>query len=245
MPRAIRMNPLTKASAQQIAKLSTADWCASYSGGKDSSALVAWIEWLRRSGQLTAARPMLVQSNTTVEDDHLQAISTDMMAALRSSGWECAVVEPRITEKLYNRILGIGNTPIHPGGRFMRWFSRRRQASMPGDRLMIHHLQPPEVAIPRGEAMTADPPADYLADALTDIEIHFAAFVRGLASLGVHRKALQLDEVVAKVDRALDADHAVVEATLLLSVDPARRRDAVTKLRRLADYVEHELEFEV
>lgn len=110
---------------EQVSKLSTADWCASYSGGKDSTSLVVWIEWMRRSGKLSAPRPMLVQSDTTVEDAHLNALSIEMMAALGSSGWECAVVEPRIHEKLYNRILGIGNTPVHPGGgRFMRWCTR-------------------------------------------------------------------------------------------------------------------------
>lgn len=112
-------------NAEQINRLSTAAWCASYSGGKDSTSLVVWIEWLRRSGVLTVDRPMLVQSNTTVEDAHLRAISEEMMSTLRASGWECAVVEPRINEKLYNRILGIGNTPVHPGsGRFMRWCTR-------------------------------------------------------------------------------------------------------------------------
>lgn len=99
------------ATAEQIASLS-GEWCASYSGGKDSTALVTWIEWLRRSGQLQVARPTLVQSDTGVEEPHLQAISRDMVEVLRASGWKCAMVEPRINEKLYNRILGIGNTPV-------------------------------------------------------------------------------------------------------------------------------------
>ncbi len=99
-------------------------WCCSYSGGKDSTSLVTWIEWLRRSGWLTADRPRLVQSDTGVEYDLLQTISADLMGALRKTGWECAVVKPRVREKLYCRILGIGNTPIHPGGRKMRWCTR-------------------------------------------------------------------------------------------------------------------------
>lgn len=134
-----REGTLGIATREQLDKLSIGDWCASYSGGKDSTALVVWIEWLRRSGQIFVERPMLVQSDTTVEDDHLQAISTDMMATLRRFGWTCAVVTPKINEKLYNRILGIGNTPIHPGsGRFMRWCTRSTKID-PMDRWRKEH----------------------------------------------------------------------------------------------------------
>ncbi len=99
-------------------------WCASYSGGKDSTSLVTWVEWLRRTGQIDVPRPQLVQSDTGVEDSHLEAVSVEMRAALTASGWECAVVTPKIHERLYNRILGIGNTPIHPGVRSMRWCTK-------------------------------------------------------------------------------------------------------------------------
>lgn len=99
-------------------------WCCSYSGGKDSTSLVTWIEYLRRSGWLTVCKPQLVQSDTKVEHLILNGISQDMMALLERHGWECAVVEPKIHEKLYNRILGIGNTPVHPGVRTMRWCTR-------------------------------------------------------------------------------------------------------------------------
>lgn len=111
------------ASTEQRAKLS-GPWCASFSGGKDSTSLVTWIEWLRRTGQITPVRPQLVQSDTNVEDPALNAISREMMDLLTRSGWQCAVVEPRIHEKLYNRILGIGNSPVHAGGRKMRWCTR-------------------------------------------------------------------------------------------------------------------------
>ena len=106
-----------------LSKLSSS-WCASYSGGKDSTSLITWIEWLRRTKQITVERPQLVQSDTTVEYPELQALSREMMTLMRRCGWECAVVEPMIHQKLYNRILGIGNTPIHPGGRNMRWCTR-------------------------------------------------------------------------------------------------------------------------
>ena len=86
--------------------------------------MVTWIEWLRRSGKIHVEKPQLVQSDTEVEYPQLDAVGVAMRKALERSGWECAVVKPRVNEKLYNRILGIGNSPIHPGGRKMRWCTR-------------------------------------------------------------------------------------------------------------------------
>ncbi len=108
---------------QHLAKLN-APWCASYSGGKDSTSMVTWIEWLRRAGWLTVDKPKLVNSDTGVEDEMLCGVSTKMVSHLRTYGWECQVVQPQIDEKLYNRILGIGNQPIHPAAKRMRWCTR-------------------------------------------------------------------------------------------------------------------------
>lgn len=94
---------------------------SSFSGGKDSSCLVSWIEWLRRAGWVTIQTPKLVQSNTGVEDPKLQAVSEKMMGVLRASGWQCVIVTPPIHKRLYNSILGRGVPPIHPGIRNMRW----------------------------------------------------------------------------------------------------------------------------
>lgn len=110
-------------TAEHLVKLND-PWAASWSGGKDSTALVTWVEYLRRTGWITVAKPQCVQSDTEVEDVGLQGVSVEMMAVLRNCGWECAVVHPKIHEKLYNRILGIGNTPIHPGISRMRWCTR-------------------------------------------------------------------------------------------------------------------------
>lgn len=109
---------------EHLERLSGVVWCCSYSGGKDSTALVTWLEWLRRTGWITAPAPALVQSDTTVEYETLACVSGEMMHALRASGWVCAVVTPKPHEKLYNRILGIGNMPVHPGIRNMRWCTR-------------------------------------------------------------------------------------------------------------------------
>jgi len=99
-------------------------WNCAFSGGKDSTSLVTWIEWLRRTGQIQCESPSLVRSDTTIEDALLDDIAHDLMNLLRTCGWKCAEVKPKIHEKMFNRILGIGNAPIHPGGRNMRWCTR-------------------------------------------------------------------------------------------------------------------------
>jgi DNA sulfur modification protein DndC len=117
------MNNFYDPTAEHLEKLSE-PWCCSYSGGKDSTSLVTWIEWLRRAGWITVERPKLVRSDTGVEEVDLMGVAEDMTAILEASGWDCSLVQPLIHERLYNRILGIGNCPVHPGGTKMRWCTR-------------------------------------------------------------------------------------------------------------------------
>jgi 3'-phosphoadenosine 5'-phosphosulfate sulfotransferase (PAPS reductase)/FAD synthetase len=112
--------PFYDPTPEQVAKLSQ-PWCASYSGGKDSTSLVTWIEWLRRSGQIDVPTPKFVRSDTGVEDPALTAIAEEMTALLGRCGWRCVLVRPAPDQKLYSRILGVGLPPIHPGIRRMRW----------------------------------------------------------------------------------------------------------------------------
>lgn len=100
------------------------EWCASFSGGKDSTSVVTWIEYLRRSGQIECPNPMLVRSDTGVEEQNLVAVAEELTEVLEASGWECHVVQPLMHERLYTQILGRGLPPIHPGIRRMRWCTR-------------------------------------------------------------------------------------------------------------------------
>jgi 3'-phosphoadenosine 5'-phosphosulfate sulfotransferase (PAPS reductase)/FAD synthetase len=101
-------------------------WVTNFSGGKDSTALASWVECLRRLGLVApAVTPRLVMSDTTVKFPFLSNVAGRFMAALAACGWRCEVVTPRTHEKLYNRIFGIGNVPVHPGSRKrMRWCTR-------------------------------------------------------------------------------------------------------------------------
>lgn len=117
------MNSFYHPTQEHLAKLS-GPWCCSYSGGKDSTSLVTWIEWLRRSGWITVDRPQLVRSDTGVEDPVLVATAEKMTDVLARSGWECVTVRPEVHERLYPQILGRGLPPIHPGISHMRWCTR-------------------------------------------------------------------------------------------------------------------------
>lgn len=139
------MRSFYEPTAEHLTRLSE-PWTASFSGGKDSSSVVTWIEWLRFSGWITVERPVLVQSDTGVEEVHLQAIAADMRTALERRGWTCVVVKPNVNERLYNRILGIGNTPIHPGITRMRWCTRSTKID-PMDRYREREREGDEVIL--------------------------------------------------------------------------------------------------
>lgn len=109
-------------SEETLSVLNNRRWICSYSGGKDSTALVTWIEWLRRSGQVAVAEPRLVLSDTGVEYPFLAETSNSLMRLLEAWGWNCSVVRPPVERKLYPSIFGRGVPPVHPGFRKkMRW----------------------------------------------------------------------------------------------------------------------------
>lgn len=112
-------------SKETLAVLNDRSWVCSYSGGKDSTSLVTWIEWLRRVGLAKCSTPRLVMSDTTVEYPFLRGIADRVMAALTASGWACEIVTPRQADKLYCQIFGRGLPPTHPGQRKRtRWCTR-------------------------------------------------------------------------------------------------------------------------
>ena len=96
-------------------------WVASYSGGKDSTSVVTWIEWLRRIGWVKVQTPRLVLSDTEVEFPFLQETTNGLLEVMRKSGWDCTVVRPEVSDKLYNSIFGRGLPPISPALKGRRW----------------------------------------------------------------------------------------------------------------------------
>lgn len=118
------MRSFYEPTKEQLLKLESSPWICSYSGGKDSTSLVTWMEWLRKTGWITCKQPRLVMSDTEVEYGFLQNISYQMIRKLRDCGWICDVVKPRRKDKLYCSIFGRGVPPTSPKVRGMRWCSR-------------------------------------------------------------------------------------------------------------------------
>ena len=109
-------------SAETLEVANSRSWVASYSGGKDSTSLVTWLEWLRRGGRIASTvLPRLVLSDTGVEYPFLRSITQRMMARLADCGWHCETVTPPIHQRLFPSIFGRGVPPVHPGMRKMRW----------------------------------------------------------------------------------------------------------------------------
>ena len=117
-------SPFWEPSDEVKTVLEQSKWICSYSGGKDSTSLVTWIEWLRRTRRIKVDEPKLVFSNTRVEFPFLDNTSKEMMAALRKSGWHCEIVEPSIPNRLYNQIFGRGLLPVLPSTKGGRWCTR-------------------------------------------------------------------------------------------------------------------------
>lgn len=106
-----------------LAELST-PWIGAYSGGKDSTSMVTWIEYLRRGDFLHVTKPRLVQTDTGVEFPFIQEKVEQVRTLLTKSGWECQVVMPETREKLLCQVFGRGLPPIHPGMTKGRWCTR-------------------------------------------------------------------------------------------------------------------------
>jgi len=119
------MNPFFIPTKLTLRVLNETNWMASYSGGKDSTSLVTWIEWLRRVGMVKVETPRAIQSDTEAEFPFLTEVVELMMARLRACGWDITIVRPPIEKKLYNSIFGLGQTPVNPAFKKMRWCTRQ------------------------------------------------------------------------------------------------------------------------
>lgn len=110
--------------------LETNEWCAGFSGGKDSTSMVSWIEWLRRSKQIKVKKPRAVISDTTVEFPFLMEIAEEFISLLEATGWIVTRVKPRRKNRLYVKIFGQGTTPVNPASkRLMRWCTSSTKVS--------------------------------------------------------------------------------------------------------------------
>lgn len=109
-------------------------WVITYSGGKDSSALVTFVLWSLAEQHVARPRSLtLLYADTRVELPPLHAAAMQVIEAVRAQGYQARIVEPPYLKRLYVNILGRGLPP--PNSWNNRWCTRMMKAE-PMDRAM-------------------------------------------------------------------------------------------------------------
>ena len=94
-------------------------WAIAYSGGKDSSATVAFVVWAIKNGFIPVPKSLTVlYADTRQELPPLQMTAMRFMEALQADGFNARVVLPSLDDRFYVYMLGRGVPP--PKNRF-RW----------------------------------------------------------------------------------------------------------------------------
>lgn len=94
-------------------------WAVAYSGGKDSSATVAFVAWAVRSGLVPRPESLTVlYADTRQEYPPLHGTAMEMLARLRADGFDAKTVLPKIEDRFYVYMLGRG---VPPPSNTFRW----------------------------------------------------------------------------------------------------------------------------
>lgn len=94
-------------------------WVIAYSGGKDSSAVVAAVVWLIEQGWVKAPKTLTVLlSDTRMEMPPLFETAMKILAELRAKGITTRVVTPALDDRFYVYVLGRG---VPPPSNTFRW----------------------------------------------------------------------------------------------------------------------------
>jgi len=98
-------------------------WSIAYSGGKDSSATVAFVVWAIETGQVQRPETLTVlYADTRQELPSLTNIANRFMTDLRKRGVDARVVLPDIDNRFYVYMLGRG---VPPPSNTFRWCTER------------------------------------------------------------------------------------------------------------------------
>lgn len=98
-------------------------WAVAYSGGKDSSATVAFVAWAIRAGRVPAPQSLSVlYADTRMEMPPLQQTAMRLLSRLRDDGFNADVVLPKIDDRFYVYMLGYG---VPPPSNTFRWCTAR------------------------------------------------------------------------------------------------------------------------
>lgn len=94
-------------------------WCVAFSGGKDSSAAVAFTAWAILAGHVEAPKTLsILYADTRMELPPLQQSALRILDQLRQQGFDARVVLPALDDRFFVYMFGRGVPP--PKNRF-RW----------------------------------------------------------------------------------------------------------------------------
>lgn len=94
-------------------------WAVGYSGGKDSTATVAFVLWALAEGRVKPPESLTVlYADTRQELPPLQAAAVRILDLVRSRGYEAKVVLPAMDDRFYVYMLGRG---VPPPSNTFRW----------------------------------------------------------------------------------------------------------------------------
>lgn len=94
-------------------------WAIGYSGGKDSTATVAFVLWALREGRVKPPESLnVLYADTRQELPPLQQAAMRILAAVREQGYDAQVVLPKLDDRFYVYVLGRG---VPPPSNTFRW----------------------------------------------------------------------------------------------------------------------------
>lgn len=94
-------------------------WALAYSGGKDSTALATFVAWAIKTGKIPAPESLtILYADTRMELPPLQQSAMQLMATLRTMGFNAQVVLPEMDDRFYVYMLGLG---VPPPSNTFRW----------------------------------------------------------------------------------------------------------------------------
>lgn len=94
-------------------------WAVAYSGGKDSSATVAFVAWAIKAGLVPTPKSLIVlYADTRMELPPLQQTAMRLLGELKQDGFQIKVVWPEMRNRFYVYMLGYG---VPPSSNTFRW----------------------------------------------------------------------------------------------------------------------------
>lgn len=101
-------------------------WMVSFSGGKDSSATLAFVLWAIQTGQVKAPERLIVlYADTGMELPPLYLTAMNVLKDVRAMGYEAQHVLPPLDRRFFVYMLGRG---VPPPTRNRRWCTERLKA---------------------------------------------------------------------------------------------------------------------